>query len=107
MRLMRLQRMSEIRRTADTILVPASHLETLRPLTKNSSVEPVARGRYQSPIKKLIAKYPAMTKQSMKVRCTRTQSTVLLLKQEYHRFVHWLHPFPGLWTRSDGASVTG
>ena len=33
-----------------TMLVPASHHETLRPLTKNSSVEPVARFRYQRPM---------------------------------------------------------
>jgi hypothetical protein len=39
-----------------TIEVPASHQETLRPLTKYSSVEPVARRRYHRPIATFAAK---------------------------------------------------
>ena len=50
-----------------TMLVPASHHETLRPPTKNSSAEPVARFRYQRPIRKLARKYAATTSQSIRV----------------------------------------
>ena len=52
-----------------TMLVPASHQETLRPPTKNSSVDPVAWRRYQRPMPRLMAKYAATIAQSNQVRC--------------------------------------